>query len=217
VVACNTATAAAIDVLRVAWPQLPIVGVEPALGPAARNSRTHCVGVLATHGTLESQRFQRLLASHSADTRFALQACDGLAQAIEARIAAPYPATTEEAALWQLSAHYIEEVLGTFGTPAGAMDSLVLGCTHYALLEEGGMWNYLTGPNVRTWSSGAAVARQTRRVLGQAGWLAQEAPHRQDQPLLLYTTGAWAALQAAAGFGLGVYAWDYHCEEAFFI
>jgi len=201
VVACNTATAVAVEPLRAMWPTLSIVGVEPALGPAARASRTHCVGVLATRTTLASQRFQHLLASHSQGTRFTLQACDGLAQAIEARMAAPYPAQAEEATLWQLCAHYVAAL--------GVVDSLVLGCTHYELMETD-IWRYLLGPEGRIWSCAEAVARQTRRVLEQADLLTQA--HTSEHSLRLYTTGTHAALQAAAGFCLGHYAWDYQCE-----
>jgi len=201
VVACNTATAAAVDALRTAWPKLPIVGIEPAIGPAARASRTHYVGVLATRTTLESQRFQHLLASHSKDTHFTLQACDGLAQAIEARMAAPYPAKAEEAALWQLCACYVAAL--------GTVDSLVLGCTHYELLEEN-IWGHLLGPEVRIWGCAEAVARQTQRVLERAGWLEQA--QKNTPPLHLYTTGALTALQAAAGFCFGHHARDCQCE-----
>jgi len=212
VVACNTATAAAVDALRAAWPKLPIVGIEPALGPAARHSHTHCVGVLATRTTLESQRFQHLLESHSEDTRFILQAGDGLAKAIEERIAARYPAKAEEAALWQLCAHHLN-VLGTFGAQAGAMDSLVLGCTHYALLPEG-IWAHLAGPQVRIWDCSAAVARQTRRLLEQAGQLAPIHPHCNSNgyPMRLYTTGALAALEATVRYCLMPDVWDCECE-----
>ena len=83
VVACNTATAAAIAALRARYPDLPIVGVEPALKPAAARSRTAVVGVLATRSTLASEKFQALLQAQPAQVRFVLQACDGLAAAIE--------------------------------------------------------------------------------------------------------------------------------------
>lgn len=83
VVACNTATAAAVDFLRADYPGLPFIGVEPALKPAALLSRTGHIGVLATRSTLASARFQALLAAQTGQARFTLQACDGLAAAIE--------------------------------------------------------------------------------------------------------------------------------------
>ena len=73
VVACNTATAVAIQALRARWPQCPIVGVEPALKPAAASSHTHRVGVLATRGTLASEKFAQLQASIPGATDFVLQ------------------------------------------------------------------------------------------------------------------------------------------------
>ena len=83
VIACNTATAAAIQLLRQDHPTLPIVGVEPALKPAIALSRTRRIGVMATRGTLASQKFKLLLASLAGQAEFVCQPCDGLADAIE--------------------------------------------------------------------------------------------------------------------------------------
>ncbi len=157
VVACNTATAAAIAPLRAQWPQLPIVGVEPALKPAAALSRTHRVGVLATRGTLGSEKFAQLQASLTGLSEFVLQPCDGLAAAIEAgdqqRIAA-------------LLAQYIG-ALGPLGWNAGQIDTLVLGCTHYAFAMK--TVQRLAGPQVRVLETGEPVARHTQRLLAEAG------------------------------------------------
>ena len=86
VVACNTATAAAIEALRATYPKLPIIGVEPALKPAVQLSQTKHIGVMATPSTLASARFAALLAAHSHQARFTLLACDGLAEVIERSI-----------------------------------------------------------------------------------------------------------------------------------
>jgi glutamate racemase len=94
VIACNTATAATIDLLRAAHPQLPIIGVEPALKPAAVLSQTKRIGVMATRGTLASARFKQLLDSLSTQAEFVLQPCDGLAEAIEQ--AAGWPESAPE-------------------------------------------------------------------------------------------------------------------------
>ena len=83
VVACNTATAAAIHLLRRDYPELPLVGVEPALKPAVARSRTRRIGVLATRGTLPSAKFAALHDSLKEQAEFVLQPCDGLAAAIE--------------------------------------------------------------------------------------------------------------------------------------
>ena len=83
VIACNTATAAAVHLLRAEHPELPVIGVEPALKPAAGLTRTGRIGVMATRGTLGSTKFATLLASLSGLAEFMLQPCDGLADAIE--------------------------------------------------------------------------------------------------------------------------------------
>jgi len=204
VIACNTATAAAIDTVRAAMPDLPVVGVEPALAPAARHSRTHGVGVLATRSTLESPRFQRLLTTHGKGTRFVLQACDGLAQAIENHVATRGVSKATE--VRQLCTRYIT-ALGRLGGQTREIDSLVLGCTHYALVQD--LWATLAGPAVQIWSCGDAVARQTRRVLEQIHLLA--APAALNGDTLLHTTGRLAALEAAAKHCLP---FDFQCVEA---
>ncbi len=178
VVACNTATAAAIAQLREEHPGLPIIGVEPALKPAAQVSRTHRVGVLATRGTLQSNKFQTLLATLQGQAEFVLQACDGLADAIE------HQDFDRALALCQS----YTRALGPLGSATGQIDTVVLGCTHYPLMAE--QLQALVGPEVTLLESGAPVARQTHRLLPE--------PARSGQPLpRLSTTGDPAALRAA--------------------
>jgi glutamate racemase len=160
VVACNTATAAAIHLLREEHPDLPIVGLEPALKPAALASRNGRVGVLATRGTLGSAKFQSLHQSVADQATFVLRACDGLADAIE----------HQDLARIEALAHEHVSALGACGSAAGEIDTVVLGCTHYPLIEP--LLRSLLGPDVVLIESGAPVARQTRRVLpelAQAG------------------------------------------------
>ena len=83
VIACNTATAVAIEKLRVDHPALPIIGVEPALKPALALSQTRRIGVMATRSTLASAKFKSLLASLADQAEFVMQPCAGLADAIE--------------------------------------------------------------------------------------------------------------------------------------
>lgn len=193
VVACNTATAAVIHEIRANYPQLPLVGIEPALKPAVALSRTGRIGVIGTRGTLGSAKFGRLLASLEGQAQFVLQPCDGLAHAIE-RSTAPSlsdrEATTEVRAL---SARYIS-AMGRFGTETGDIDTLVLGCTHYVFAESA--LREVLGTSVQLIATGEPVARQTRRLLQAAGALAgvSDAP---PAPLLL-TTGPLAQLQTAA-------------------
>jgi len=162
VVACNTATAAAIQSLRRQHPQLPIVGVEPALKPALAVTRTRRVGVWATRGTLESPKFAALRASLGDQAEFVTQACDGLALAIEQQ-------STEPERVPGLCKRYLD-AMGRFGTGAGEIDTLVLGCTHYVFVRE--QLAERLGASVTFVDTGEPVARQTRRVLTDADQLA---------------------------------------------
>lgn len=186
VVACNTATAAAVDLLRAEHPKLPIIGVEPALKPAAALSQTKRIGVMATRGTLTSARFNQLLSTLSTQAEFVLQPCDGLAEAIERFAGQPENATELIAAC----AHHIR-VMGRFGLKNGEIDTLVLGCTHYPFVSA--YLRELLGPDLHLVDTGLPVARQTRlRLLGADGPTA----NRVGQ-LKFYTTGQPGALQTA--------------------
>lgn len=153
VVACNTATAAAIQTLRERWPTLPIVGMEPPLKPATGLTRTGVVGVMATRGTLQSEKFSSLLKRSGASTRFVLQACDGLADAIERNDAPKIEA---------LCAQYTK-AMGSFGHKSGDMDVLVLGCTHYPFAAH--LLAACAGADVQLLDAGEPVARRTQQLL----------------------------------------------------
>ena len=187
VIACNTATAAAIDVLRAEHPGLPIIGVEPALKPAAALSRTRRIGVMATRGTLASARFQALLDKLSTQADFVLQPCDGLADAIERAAGRPQDATELIAACDRHT-----RALGRFGSKIGEIDTLVLGCTHYPFASA--PLRVLLGPDVLLLDTGAPVARQTRLKL--AGTQAGNTPG--SGRVELFSTGDAGLLQAAA-------------------
>lgn len=201
VVACNTATAAAIHELRTQHPHLPLVGVEPALKPAVALSRTGHIGVIATRGTVASDKFARLLGSVQGQAQFTVQACNGLALAIEQ---STLPGSSQEAEqrITELLAQYTS-AMGTFGTAPGQMDTLVLGCTHYVFVEN--QLQALLGPHVQLVSTGEAVARQTRRLLETHGLLRSgPAPLSAAQRMRLFTTGDLNGLQAAAQRWLGL-------------
>jgi glutamate racemase len=199
VVACNTATAAAIHEVRSHYPQLPSVGLEPALKPAAALSRTGRIGVIATRGTLASAKFGRLLASLGGQAEFVVQPCDGLAYAIERSTESTADGAASAMEVRALCARYIG-AMGPFGTKTGAIDTLVLGCTHYVFAEE--VLRELVGPGVQLVDTGLPVARHTRRLLEAAGQLAPSpAPSPQVQ---LLTTGEIGPLQAAASRWLGL-------------
>ena len=185
VVACNTATAAAIHGLRKAYVGLPIIGIEPALKPAAAASSTGVVGVMATRGTLTSEKFRNLLSSLHGTATFVLQPCDGLADAIER-----YDTEQSQTLCRQYTA-----AMGAFGSGSGAMDHLVLGCTHYAFASA--ELQTLLGANVKLVEGGAPVARQTRRLLEQTQLLAPDgvAPGAPDTQY--FSTGDSALLDSA--------------------
>ena len=191
VMACNTATSAAIAMLRAEHPGLALIGVEPALRPAVALSVTGRIGVMATRGTLASARFQALMASQAGHAEFVVQPCDGLADAIE-RSAATGDATQTIA----LCTRYIS-AMGCFGHKTGQIDTLVLGCTHYPFASQA--LHALLGPGVQLVDNSPAVARQTRR-LAQPCAMGGTAPARLD----MFTTGQPHLLQAACQRWLGL-------------
>lgn len=202
VVACNTATAAAMDSLRQRYPLLPLVGVEPALKPAASATQSGRIAVMATRGTVSSARFGRLIAALPPQVRCRIQACDGLASAIEAQAAcAPQDAAADAAKTLELCRRYVD-TLGPWGNKAGETDTLVLGCTHYVFAQDA--LQQLLGPKVQILSTGEPVARQTRRLLTNAGRLQSLAPLTQHTDVCLLTTGSAAPLDMAAQRWLGL-------------
>lgn len=195
VVACNTATAAAIHEIRARDPQLLLVGVEPALKPAALASKTGRIGVIGTRGTLTSAKFGNLLASLEGRGQFVVQPCDGLAHAIERSTALALESTEYATETRALCARYTG-AMGSFGTNAGDIDTLVLGCTHYVFAQN--ELRELLGPHIQLIATGEPVARQTRRLLQAAAALAPENPAAPPPLPQLLTTGALAPLQTAA-------------------
>ena len=156
VVACNTATAAAITRLRAHF-NIPIIGIEPALKPAVAETRSGVVGILATSNTVRSDKFAHLLDQHGHRARVMVQPCPGLAECVEhGELSGPHPHALLE--------RYLEPLLA-----AGA-DTLVLGCTHYPFLTP--LIQRLAGPEVTIIDPSPAVARQLHRRLETAELLA---------------------------------------------
>jgi len=181
VVACNTATAAAIAGLRARYPELAVVGVEPGLKPAASLTRSGTIGVLATANTLASEKFLKLQSQVAQDARvtFLLQPCNGLAHQIEKG---------------ELSSRETQQLVEHYVTPLVAQhaDTLVLGCTHYPFVEQ--LIREVAGPEVSIVDTGEPVARQLQRLLEQRDLLRQiPATDR----LMAYTTGSSSTLSLA--------------------
>ncbi len=157
VVACNTATVAGVADLRRDYPHWPIVGMEPAVKPAAAATRSGIVGVLATTGTLQSAKFAALLDRFATDVQVITQPCPGLVELIEA-------GDLQSPALRQLLQGYVEPLL------AAGCDTLILGCTHYPFLKP--LLKHMVPAHISLIDTGAAVARQLQRLLAERGLLA---------------------------------------------
>jgi glutamate racemase len=153
VVACNTATAQSIALVRERL-AIPLIGVEPGIKPAALQSKARVAGVLATQVTLRSARFEGLLERYAGDCRFLCQPGHGLVEAIER-------CDVGSAELRTLLASYLAPMLD-----AGA-DTLVLGCTHYPFLSE--LIREIAGERLTLVDTSVAIARQLERVLATHG------------------------------------------------
>ena len=166
VVACNTASAAALKPLRLAFPHVPFVGMEPAVKPAAEHTHTGVVGVLATPATFQGELFASVVERFARDVRVIRNTCPGLVEQIEAgRLETP---DTEV-----MLRSWVEPML------AEGIDALVLGCTHYPFVIP--LLERICGPGVRVIDPAPAVARQAARL-----W--PDATGATDAPGLTYCT-----------------------------
>ena len=190
VVACNTASAAALNYLRETFPGVPIVGMEPAVKPAAMMTKSGKVGVLATPATFASPRYGALMTRFAEDVTVFEDPCVGLVNLIEdGQLDAP--ATT----------HLLSDVLQPM-LRAG-VDTLVLGCTHYPLvmpLIEAVIAAESDGAPVAIIDPAPAVMRQVGRVLAQSGLLA--APEKTAS-IHLFSSADVSTLGRLADYALG--------------
>lgn len=170
VIACNTATVAAVADLRLDYPDWPLVGMEPAVKPAAAATRSGVVGVLATTGTLQSAKFAALLDRFATDVRVITQPCPGLVELIES-------GDLSSPALRQLLQVYIDPLL------SAGCDTIILGCTHYPFLKP--LLAQMLPASIILIDTGAAVARQLKRLLGERDLLATD----PAQPAQFWTSG----------------------------
>ena len=150
VVACNTATAAAIACLREDYPDVPFIGMEPAVKPAALGTRSGVIGVLATAGTLKGSKYLKTKGRFEDDVRIVEHVGEGFVELVENGILdGPEAYETVRKSLQPL-------------LDAGA-DRIVLGCTHYPFLKP--VIESIAGPGVQVIDPAPAVARQTVRIL----------------------------------------------------
>jgi glutamate racemase len=171
VVACNTASAGALDYLRSTFPAISFVGMEPAIKPGAHETRTGKIGVLATPGTFDSVRYARLMAQFAGDIQVYEDPCRGLVELIEGG---------------QFDGRSVKKILEGAINPMirAGVDTLVLGCTHYPFVLP--LIHEIAGPDVGVIDPAPAVALQVERVLATMGLLA---PWEKTGHIQTFTTG----------------------------
>jgi glutamate racemase len=179
VIACNTASAAALHWLRGQFPEVPFVGMEPAVKPATERTHSGHVGVIATAATFQGELFASLLDRYAGQVTVHTQVCAQLVPLVEAG-----ELTTERTRAAVTG--YLAPLLDA------GIDQLVLGCTHYPFLRP--IIEEVAGPGVEIIDPAPAVARQTARVLAQYAWGAGD---RASAAHGFYTTGDSIRFQAA--------------------
>jgi glutamate racemase len=184
VVACNTASAAALHYLRDRF-AVPIVGMEPAVKPATAHTQTGHVGVIATEVTFQGDLFASLLERFAQGVTVHTQVCPGLVERVEA-------GHLEDEETLALLRRYLDPLL------EAGIDTLALGCTHYPFLLPA--ISRVVGLSVQIVDPAPAVARQTGRVLDQAR---PGAPRNRQGRWTLYTSGCLAPFRQSVARLLG--------------
>lgn len=156
VVACNTATSAAITLLRDTYREIPVIGIEPALKPAVLAAEHPRVLVMATPMTLREEKFKRLMEEYERDAEIIPLPAPGLVEFVER---GELESAALEQFLIELFAQYMEQ----------PVDCVVLGCTHYPFVKN--MVQKVLGQQVKIFDGGAGTARETKRRLSDYGWL----------------------------------------------
>lgn len=177
VVACNTASVSALADLRQTF-TCPFVGVVPAIKPAAALTHTRRVGIAATEASARGDYLRRLIAEHASDIEVFAVGCPRLVLLAEAGI---LDGPEAEDAIRE----YIEPVLDQ------GIDTLVLGCTHFPAMHNA--FARVVGPDVAIIDSGAAIARQTRRILTERDWLASGAGPAAASRVMAATDALWCS------------------------
>lgn len=189
VIACNTATAVAVQQLRAEWPGIPLIGVEPGVKPAVAASTNKRIGVMATTATLRHPRFQALVQAHASAAQVIAQPCPGLALAIE-------QGDLQSVEVQRLLDQYCGQLRNK------AVDTVVLGCTHYAFVRD--QIAERLGSGVRIIDTAEAVARQAARLLPAPASKDSTVEAQLAPRIELLTTGQQAQLQHIAQSWLGL-------------
>ncbi|OHC63660.1 MAG: glutamate racemase [Rhodocyclales bacterium GWA2_65_20] len=152
VVACNTATATAVQALRAAHPRIPVVGIEPGIKPAAQETQSGRIAVLATEATARSPRLKQLILEHASHVEVFVEPCPGWATHVE-KLHLDDPALAADVRA------RVEPLLER------GVDRIVLGCTHYSFLAP--LLGEVVGSRAQLVDVAAAVARQAQRLAGR--------------------------------------------------
>lgn len=190
IVACNTATTNAIDYLRATY-DIPFIGIEPAIKPAALLTKTNAIGILATKGTLSSELFSKTTSLFASNLTVVEQIGNSIVEAIESG---------------KLHSNELKTLLKTYLKPMidANIDHLVLGCTHYPYLIP--ILTELLPENVKIIDSGEAVARQTKVVLEKNHLLTSQETPSENQ---FYTNGNPEVLASLLGSKFSVKYLDF--------
>jgi glutamate racemase len=176
VIACNTATSVAVQTLR-AELDIPVIGMEPPVKPAVHGSKAGVVGVIATSGTLNSDKFNRLKSRFAVQAELIIQPCPGLVELIE-------KGDLQTDKIRSLLASCLQPLLDK------GVDTLVLGCTHYPFVLP--LIRQITGDGVCIVDTGDAIARELKRQLHTHRLLSE---NHQDGSVQFWSTGDVAAVQ----------------------
>lgn len=190
IIACNTATTNAIDYLRATY-DIPFIGIEPAIKPAALLTKTNAIGILATKGTLSSELFSKTTSLFASNLTVVEQIGNSIVEAIESG---------------KLHSNELKTLLKTYLKPMidANIDHLVLGCTHYPYLIP--ILTELLPENVKIIDSGEAVARQTKVVLEKNHLLTSQETPSENQ---FYTNGNPEVLASLLGSKFSVKYLDF--------
>lgn len=190
VLACNTASAAALHHLRHLFPETPFVGMEPAVKPAAEQTRSGVVGVLATPATFQGELYASVVERFANGVRLLPHTCPGLVAEIEA-------GRLDGVAAQRILTEALQPMLKQ------GIDTVVLGCTHYPFVIP--QIRQIVGPQVRVIDPAPAVARQVRRLLQERGAM-EEAPadHGVTSRTIFQTTGSAAEFEQQLAYLLGI-------------
>ncbi|MCE4553306.1 glutamate racemase [Pelomonas cellulosilytica] len=190
VIACNTATAHAIEALRARWPALPFVGTEPGIKPAVAATRNGRIGLLATSATAASARLRALIDRHANGREVIVRGCPGIVEHIEAG---------------DLDSPLLRRLVEEHCAPLrqAGVDTVLLGCTHYPLIEP--LWQAALAPNVELLHIETAVARRAVDLWTPTGGNATLQVETSGDPTTLQD---WIA-QVLGWRGLHVQAWAH--------